>query len=96
MTEIGIPDWPRPTGAVAGDWHFLDSLHPEDAYRPLAWARFDAGRVVVAVRGPQFGDGRIQRFVAVDAIELASSAAARQLAAGLLNAADALDNSTSG
>lgn len=91
MTTIGIPDVPVPVGAVPGDWCFLGSPYPEEAYRSLTWARFDAAGIVVAIEGAQYGDGRVHRFVGVDGTELASSVDARQLAAALLNAADALD-----
>lgn len=87
MTMIALP---VPAGAGAGDW-FLEGLYPEDAYRRLTWARFDAGGVAIGVAGAQFGDGRVERFVEVDdSIEL-DPEAARQVASALLHAAEALE-----
>jgi hypothetical protein len=86
-----IDPLPSPAGAVVGDWcHPSDFL--EDAFRCLTWSRHDAAGVVVAVQGEQYGDGRIERYVGVDGLDVDLAAgAARQLAATLLDAADALD-----
>lgn len=93
MTAINTPDVHIPANAAAGAWFFLNSRHPDEAYRHLTWARFDAAGLVVAVEGAQYGDGRVERLVALDGgrIELARPADARQLAAALLDAADALE-----
>lgn len=85
------PDLPVPPGATADDWHDQsDNLGPA---RFLTWSTHDAADVGVAVTGEQFADGRIDRRITVyDANSRNLNAAqARMVAAGLLNAADALD-----
>ncbi|WP_322860114.1 hypothetical protein U8D42_12735 [Mycobacterium europaeum] len=85
------PDCPIPAGAVAGDW--FDVGDP-DAHRMLTWSRHDVIQVRITVEGTQYVDGRVERRVTLypnsSDVDL-TAAGARQLAAALLNAADALD-----
>jgi hypothetical protein len=91
MTIANHPHLPIPAAAVVGDWcEYSDFLG--DTFRCLTWSRHDGGGVVVAVQGEQYGDGRVERYVAVEGFDVdLRAAAARQLAAALLDAADALD-----
>ena len=86
---------PVPAGAVVGDWENL-SEHVEDmdVFRFLTWSRHDAAGVVVAVEGTQYGDGGVDRYIALRPESFRdelTAADARRLAAGLLDAADSLD-----
>lgn len=85
---------PVPTGAVAGDWPG-PGTHPDDLMRFLTWSRHDTAGAVIAVEGVQYADGRIDEphvvvYPGGASLEL-TAATSRQLAAALLNAADALD-----
>lgn len=87
-----IPHLPAPpAGAVAGDWF---DIGDPDGHRMLTWSRHDVAQARVAVEGTQYVDGRLERRVTLysDSCDVELSAAgARQLAAALLDAADALD-----
>ncbi|WP_226864381.1 hypothetical protein [Mycolicibacterium baixiangningiae] len=85
---------PVPVGAVAGDWPG-PGTHPEDLMRFLTWSRHDAAGAVVAVEGVQYADGRVAEpqivvYPGGASLELTASTS-RQLAAALLDAADALE-----
>jgi hypothetical protein len=95
MTQTDLSKLPIPTGAVAGNWTGFTN-YPEDLHRPLTWSSRDVGGVVVTAQGVQRGaDGRIERHVGLwpEYIDTELSvAAARQLAAALLDAAEAIDS----
>src|SRR5689334_4549520 len=80
---------PRRRGRLGTTQH-LQRRH----VRRLTWSRHDAAGVIVAVAGAQFADGYVERSVELQAespdVEL-TAAAARMLAAALLNAADSFD-----
>jgi hypothetical protein len=91
MTHTEVPDLPIPTDAVPGDWTCLTG-HAEDWIRTMTWSRHDAAGAVVAVQGAQYADGRIERYIYFDDVpDELTAAGARQLAAALLDAADAAD-----
>ena len=96
MDTTQLPDLPVPAGATAGDWCDLTDIEG-GITRSLEWSRHDAAGVGVAVDGWQQADGRIDRCVSLydtESKEL-TAAGARQLAAALVEAADALDRLTS-
>ena len=86
------PDVPIPAGAAADDWPSV--AHDGTLVRALTWATHDTGKCSVEICGSQFADtGLFDRAIAVfgaDDTEL-SAEEARQLAAALLDAADALE-----
>jgi hypothetical protein len=91
MTQTDVPDLPIPSDAVPGDWTCFNG-HAEDWIRTLTWSRHDATGAGVAVQGAQYADGHVDRYVYLsDVSDELTPAAARQLAAALLDAADVLD-----
>lgn len=89
--------WCRiPTGAVAGDWSDLSGFFDDDQpHRVVTWSRHDAAGIVIAVDGTQHADGSIDRRITMCPATLdpeLDARSARQLAAALLDAADALDS----
>jgi hypothetical protein len=87
FAAMNLNQLPIPPGAVVGDWC-------DRSFRPLTWSRHDAAGAVISVDGTQYGDGTIERritLISATADSELEASAARQLAAGLLDAADALD-----
>ncbi len=82
---------PIPAGATADDW--LDPVNATDQVgRSLTWSSHDAARVGITVDGWQYASGLFDRYVSLyDTDHKLSAADARQLAAALIQAADALD-----
>lgn len=92
MTTTNIPNLPVPAGATADDWPSITA--DGVLVRTLVWSEHDTEKVGVSVCAEQYGDdGRFTPEIVLFACDGASldAAAARQLAAALLDAADALD-----
>jgi hypothetical protein len=88
--DATTPNLPIPAGATADDW-VLD--YSGAGCRSLEWSRHDTGKVGVAVDGWQTESGEVTRSVSLydtEAKELTADDA-RQLAAKLVEAADALE-----
>ena len=70
---------------------------PEDVVRYSTWSRHDKEKVGVGVEGEQYGDGEVCRHIALYSKDVhrdlrdITADGARQLAAALIEAADALD-----
>lgn len=91
LVDLQFAEVPRPDGAGVGDWE----LHTDGSgwSRSLTWSEVAVGQMAVGVDGRQRTDWTIERGVTVyndEGIEL-SSEQARELAAAILAAADALD-----
>jgi hypothetical protein len=86
------PNLPIPLGADADGWHNLTDRRSGQV-RYLSWSSHDAAGVGVGVEGAQYDDGLVERHIGLYDVEAKELGAddARQLAAALIQAADALD-----
>jgi hypothetical protein len=90
---------PIPPGAEADEW-MIPTDFPEDVVRSLIWSKHDTAKVSVGVEGEQYGDGEVCKHIALYSKDVhgdlrdLTATDARQLAASLLEAADALDQIT--
>jgi hypothetical protein len=91
MTTTNHPNLPIPAGADTDGWHNLTD-RPGELIRYLSWSSHDAAGVGVGVDGAQYADGLVERYIRLyDADKELSADEARQLAAALIQAANALD-----
>ncbi|BBZ38741.1 hypothetical protein [Mycobacterium conspicuum] len=92
-TTTSDPNLPIPAGATAGEW---DSIDNETGLlvRSLVWSEHDTGRVGVNVDGFQDASGAVTRGVSIYDVPEGDSLTAieaRELAAALVEAANAMD-----